>query len=268
MELNSSLATLHWIAKILYDQIVPNKGSKVAVITGGTTGIGGASARELAANGYRLLLVALSDPSLLVPELRAAGARVEFLHIDLTDSERAAKAIVASAITSFGRIDLVVNCAGVISHKDPELVSEVDWDQIFAVNLKAPFFLAQQALPHLKESGGSIINLSSINSFRPARKNQLYDSLKAALNNLTAGLALEYRESGVRVNAIAPGGVRTPLVEQWLEEYLGQVPTEKDFDIPSLAKPEQIAKVVVALASEEMSWINGVTLPVDGGYGL
>ena len=242
--------------------------NRVAVITGGTTGIGGAVARELADRGYNLVLVALEDSNNLAEELTERDHVAHFLKIDLSSPESAAKTIVETAIGYFGRLDLLVNCAGVISHKDVALVTDSDWDRIFAINLKAPFFLIQQAFPYLKNSRGNIINVSSMNAVNPMKSNHLYDSLKASLNNLTMGLALDFRDSGVRVNAVMPGGVRTPLVVQWLREYLGREPTEVDFEIPSLAAPEQIAKVIAMLASDEMSWVNGVTLPVDGGYGL
>lgn len=251
---------------------MPNKDegptTPVAVITGGTTGIGAATASELSKRGYGLLLVALDDPNDIETRLRSSGVFVEFLKVDLRAAQNAAKTIIDRTVKSFGRIDLLVNCAGVIMHKEVEQVTEADWDQIFAINLKAPFFLIQQALPYLKLSGGSVINVSSTNAIHPMRKNQLYDSLKAALNNLTQGFALEFRDSGVRVNAIMPGGVHTPMVEQWLNEYLGRKPIDHDFHIPSLAHPDQIAQVIAALASKEMSWINGATIPVDGGFSL
>ncbi len=240
--------------------------NRVAIITGGTTGIGGATARELAHRGYDLLLVALEDPDNVEKELIEEGFSVHFLRIDLLSSESAAKIIVESAVDFFGRIDLLVNCAGVISYKDIALIAESDWDRIFAINLKAPFFLIQQAFPYLKNSKGNIINVSSTNAINPQHKNQLYDSLKAALNNLTQGVALDFRDSGVRVNAVMPGGTHTPLVDQWLREYLGREPKPEDFDNPAIARPEQIAKVIATLASDEMSWVNGVTLPADGGY--
>jgi NAD(P)-dependent dehydrogenase (short-subunit alcohol dehydrogenase family) len=240
----------------------------VAVITGGTTGIGGATARELARRGYRLYLTGLEDPDDLLSDLKSSGASVDFLQIDLAASESAARTIIAGAFSRFGRIDLLVNCAGTISYKDPALISDGDWEKIFAINLKAPFFLIQQALPYLKLSQGSVINVSSTNAIHPMKKNQLYDSLKAALNNLTQGLALEYRDFGVRVNAVMPGGVQTPLTEMWLINYLGKAPTSEDYDIPSLAQPEQIAKVIASLAHSDMAWVNGVTLPVDGGFVL
>ena len=113
-----------------------------------------------------------------------------------------------------------------------------------------------------------IVNISSINAWRPAKKNQLYDSLKAALNNLTEGLALEYLEHGVRVNALLPGGFKTPLVEKWLELYLDRVPNDQDFESPSVGSAERVAQGVLALISTELSWINGALLPIDGGYRL
>lgn len=242
--------------------------NRVAIITGGTTGIGGATARELAKRGYRLLLVALSDPDGIQEELSRAGSSVHFLQIDLSDSEDAAKSIIEKSIELWDRLDLLVNCAGTISHHELSKVSDENWEKIFAINLKAPFFMMQQAIPYLKKSHGNIINVSSINAWDPMRRNHLYDSLKAALNNLTKGFSLELRDSGVRVNAIMPGGVRTPLVDQWLRDYLGREPNASDLDSPAIAQPDQIAKVIASLASDDMGWVNGVELPVDGGYRL
>ena len=251
----------------MHDKGFPSS-NRVAVITGGTTGIGGATARELALRSYNLLLVSLDDPNDLAEELRKSGSSVHFLRLDLASSESSAKIIIEKAIEYFDRIDLLVNCAGVISHKDIADVSGSDWDRIFSINLKSPFFLIQQALPYLIQSQGNVINVSSTNAINPAKKNQLYDSLKAALNNLTMGLSLDFRDSGVRVNAVMPGGVRTPLVSQWLREHLNREPVQDDFNNPGLAEPEQIARVIAVLASDDMSWVNGVTLPVDGGYSL
>ena len=242
--------------------------SPVVIITGGTTGLGAAVARLLHAKGYRLLLTALDDPQDLHAEILKSGSAAIFLSADLKDAEKSAQKIVDAAIGAWGRIDAVINCAATISHKDVDEVSESDWDEIFATNLKAPFFMAQKAFPYLKATRGSIVNVSSINAWRPAKKNQLYDSLKAALNNLTEGLALEYLEHGVRVNALLPGGFKTPLVAKWLELYLDRVPNEADFESPSVGSAQRVAQGVVALISPELSWVNGALLPIDGGYRL
>lgn len=111
-------------------------------------------------------------------------------------------------------------------------MGERDWDEIFAINLKAPFFMAQAAIPFLAKTEGCIINISSTNIWKVNRKSHLYDSLKVALNYLTKGLALEFRDQEVRVNALMPGAMLTPLV------------------------------------SHELRWINGTELPIDGGFGL
>lgn len=238
------------------------------IITGGTTGLGAATTRLFASNGYRVLATALSDPDQLIPTLVEQGYEAHFLIRDLSTAKNSCEEIVNHAIALYRQIDVVVNCAAMISYKEVSQVSENDWDQIFAVNLKAPFFMAQAALPHLTRTKGCIINISSTNAWKVNVKNHLYDSLKAALNHLTKGLALEFRDQGVRVNALMPGAMRTPLVGTWLDEYLDRPRTEADLDHPYMAAPETVAQGILALASEELRWINGVELPIDGGYHL
>jgi NAD(P)-dependent dehydrogenase (short-subunit alcohol dehydrogenase family) len=245
-----------------------NNELRVAIVTGGTTGMGGATSLLLAQKGYRVLAVSLSENEQLLQAVRADGGVIEFLAMDLAQAESAARLIVEKAIELWGRLDLLVNCAGTIVHKEVETITTSDWDHIFAVNLKAPFFLAQKALPYLAQTKGNIINVSSTNAIHAQKKNQLYDSLKAALNNLTKGLALDFRPHGVRVNAIMPGGVRTPLNEEWLGKHLGREPVEDDYQNPAIARPEQIASVIIGLASDDFAWVNGVELPIDGGYSL
>lgn len=258
--------------EILYDSKVSIKertpGKPVAIVTGGTTGLGAAITKLLVEREYRVLMVALSDPNDFASHLQSHGYEARFMAADLRNSEVAARNIVLHAHSLWERIDLLVNCAATISHKEVDEVTDLDWNEIFAVNLKAPFFLCQQALPQLELTSGCIVNVSSMNSINPAKKNQLYDSLKAALNNLTQGLALDFRERGVRVNAILPGGIHTPLVEEWLEKYHNRPPVASDFTSPAIATAERVAQGVIALASEELSWVNGVLLPIDGGYGL
>jgi len=128
--------------------------------------------------------------------------------------------------------------------------------------------MAQSALPHLAKTKGCIINISSTNAWRVNLKNQLYDSLKAALNHLTKGLALEFRDSGVRVNALMPGAMKTPLIDDWLKLYLGRPATDSDLAGENVASAEMVAKAIFALAGEDMRWINGAEIPIDGGFYL
>ena len=241
---------------------------RVAIITGGTTGLGAATASLFASNGYRVLATALGDPDQLIPLFVSQGYDLHFFRSDLSTPKESSNAIVNQAISLFGQIDVVVNCAAMISHKELSQVTESDWDDIFAVNLKAPFFMAQAAFPHLAKTRGCIINISSTNAWKVNVKNHLYDSLKAGLNHLTKGLALEFRESGVRVNAVMPGAMHTPLVEEWLELSLGRPTAASDLAHPHVATPDMVARGILALASEDLRWINGVELPIDGGYHL
>lgn len=241
---------------------------KVAIITGGTTGLGAATTTLFARNGYRVLAVSLSDPEHLIAELQKQELQAEFLQTDLSDAKASSVAIIRHAIALWGRIDVVVNCAARISHKELADIEEKDWNDIFAVNLKAPFFMAQAAFPYLAQTRGCIINISSINAWKVNLKNHLYDSLKAGLNHLTKGLALEFRGSGVRVNAIMPGAMSTPLINEWLEVFLGRPSEASDLTQPHIATPDMVAQGILALASEELRWINGVELPIDGGYHL
>lgn len=242
-----------------------NDHERVAVITGGTTGLGGATVKLFAEKGYRVLATNLDDRNGFTDSLIANGLNISFFAADLSKPELASKAIIARAVELWGRVDVVVNCAARVEYKSVPEVTEADWDAIYTVNLKAPFFMAQAAFPQLERVQGCIINVSSTNAWRVNKQNQLYDSLKAALNHLSKGLALEFRDAGVRVNALMPGGMNTPLITQWLEKYLGREPTAEESTSPMMAEPEWLAQGILALASDELRWINGAEIPMDGG---
>jgi NAD(P)-dependent dehydrogenase (short-subunit alcohol dehydrogenase family) len=245
-----------------------NDSARVALITGATTGLGAATTKLFAENGYRVLATGLNDQEGFIAGLKADGLSVEFFPADLAHSQESAREIVASAIKNYKQLDVVVNSAARVSFKPIEEVSEQDWDAIFAVNLKSPFFVAQAAYPHLQKTRGCIINISSTNAWVVNHNNQLYDTLKAGLNHLTKGLARDFRESGVRVNAVMPGAMKTPLVKEWLGAYLGREFEEGDLEGPFVAEPEIVARGILALASENMRWVNGAEIPIDGGYHL
>lgn len=245
-----------------------NEETRVAIITGATTGLGAATTKIFACDGYHVLATGLNDDAGFIARLKSEGLSIEFFAADLRKPQAAAIAVIERSIEIFHRIDVVVNSAARISHKPVGEVDENDWDEIFAVNLKAPFFISQAAFPYLAKTQGAIINISSTNAWAVNHNNQLYDSMKAALNHLTKGLARDFRDSGVRVNALMPGAMRTPLVHEWLDIYLGRSSNESDLQGPNVATPDMVARGVLALASENMRWVNGAEIPIDGGYYL
>lgn len=238
---------------------------RVAIITGGSTGLGLAINQLFLENGYRVLATALADS----PERKALsdqGLPSEFIASDLNFPEAQSHIVINHAIALWGQIDVLVNCAGRIAHKEVSAVTTLDWDEVLNVNVKAPFFMAQAAVDHLSKREGCIINISSTAAKNPMLKNQIYDTSKAALNQLTRSLALEFRERKVRVNALMPGGMRTPLVEEWLEKHLGHKPSAIELASPNMREPKDIAQGVLALASPELWVINGAEIAIDSGF--
>ena len=250
----------------------------VAIITGSTSGIGRASAAALGRRGFALMLHGLDEESSIeaqsvVAECTTLGVPVAYVQADLRDASAAATTIVSRASALWGRIDVVVNNAAMVLNADLETLTENQWDDLLAVNLKAPFFLVQAALDLLEASNGSIIMISSTNALVANRRNLIYDTTKAALNHASLNLALELRDRGIRVNTLMPGGTRTPNLVRWATEYAGGdtegwAIVEAAAARGSLASPEDIAAAVAVLAVNEVPWMTGATIAVDGGYRL
>lgn len=246
---------------------------QVAIITGATSGIGRATAVAMAKEGAKVLICGRDERKgqEVKEEIGQLNGEAVFCKIDLLDPEAPEQA-VGLAARKWGRIDIVVNNAAMICNKPMEEVTRSDWDQLLDTNLKAPFFLVQHALTWLKRSKGCVVNVSSINSVKNDYNNLVYDAIKAALNHMTSGMALDLREHGIRCNAILPAGVDTPLLNKWLHQkfnespnQLEQVTNELQRD-PAIARPEQIADAIVFLASDKASWVNGAHIRLDGGY--
>lgn len=247
---------------------------QAAIVTGSTSGIGQAVAEALARRGARVTVTGLDRASgeRIVEAIGQAAGQAMFIEADLTDP-RAPERLAAETADRWGRIDIVVNNAAMVCSRPVERIAHEDWDALLQVNLKAPFFLVQAALPWLKRSRGTVVAVSSINGIRNDRNNLVYDTIKAALNHMTQGLALDLREAGIRCNAVMPGGVATPLLNQWYGQLLADpVEAEKRAEAakraPNVADPRQIADAVLYLCSAGASWLNGAVIPVDGGFHL
>jgi len=240
---------------------------KVAVVSGGSRGIGAASALALADAGADVVVTSRKLPDLeqVAEKIRATGVRSMALvaHVGKTEDS---KNLVEQVMKEFGRIDILLNNAGTNPYLGPLLgVEEWAWDTTFNVNLRGPFFLAQLVARVMKDQGGgAMINTVSVASFRAGELN-IYTVTKAAYMMLTEIMAKEWGQWGIRVNAIAPGIIKTRLSEiQWKEPEAAKR-SESIMPLLRLGESEDCADVVVFLASDLARYVTGVTLPVDGG---
>ena len=239
---------------------------KVALITGASRGIGAACARLFAENGYEIAIgyrASEERAAALQSELRAAGFTAERFQADVADRAQAF-AMVERVLSSLGRIDVLVNNAGVAQQKLFGDLTEADWDRMFAVNVKGAFHCAQAVLPQMLRRGeGVILNLSSIWGIAGASCEVHYSAAKAAVIGFTKALAKELGPSGVRVNCIAPGVIETDMNAQLTEETLGALREETPLGV--IGRPEDVAHTALFLASPGARFLTGQVLSPNGG---
>lgn len=241
-------------------------GGKTAVVTGAAAGIGNAIAQALAARGASVVLVDLSPSAKAAAEALPGGAgKHAALVVDLTASG-AADQVVQAALARFGKIDILVNCAGVALLEEAETATERDWDRTMAVNLKAPFMLAQAVgKTMIARRYGRIVNIASQASVIALDRHVAYCTSKAALVGMTRVLATEWARHGITVNAVSPTVVETELGRKAWAGAVGEAMKKK---IPTgrFAQPEEIALAVVYLASDAAAMVDGENFVIDGGY--
>ncbi len=242
---------------------------KVAVVTGASSGIGRATAALFVRSGMNVLAVGRSNEAL--DELKKslpAGDRLKIHLADVTELTQI-EPIVTDAIESFGQIDVLVNSAGIIRTGTIEDTKLDDWDDLMEINVRSVFSLMQRCVPHLAESKGNIINVSSVAGTRAFPGVLGYCVSKAALDQLTRCAALELAPKGIRVNAINPGvvvtnlhkrsGMETAAYEKFLEH------SKTTHPIGRVGTPDEVADLIYFLASDNASWITGATYEIDGG---
>jgi NAD(P)-dependent dehydrogenase (short-subunit alcohol dehydrogenase family) len=236
-----------------------------ALITGGTSGIGLATAKKLAQLGIHVVVVGrnVKRGENAADEIRAAGGKADFISSDLRDAASARDVARKALELGSGHVDILINNAGIYPFGPTHEMTEEQFDRVFSTNVKAPYFLVAELAPLMAERGkGAIVNLSTMVADYGAPGMSLYGSSKAAINLLTKTWAAEYGPKGVRVNAVSPGPTRTEGTDamgEGLEQLAAQAPAGRP------ASADEIAEAIVFLATDRASFIHGAKLAVDGG---
>ncbi|MDQ4122677.1 MAG: glucose 1-dehydrogenase [Acidobacteriota bacterium] len=243
---------------------------KSAIVTGATSGIGRSAAVKLSAAGGRVVAVGRDTESLnqLQNEIEQAGGIVKTIRADVTNESDAQK-IIETAVENFGQIDVLINAAGIIGNGTIENTALNDWDEMMNVNLRSIFVLMQKAVPFLERTKGNIVNVSSVAGLRSFPGVLAYCVSKAAVDQLTRCASLELAPKQIRVNAVNPGVIVTELHKRSgmdEENYTAFLEKSKQtHPLGRVGRAEEVADLILFLASEKAGWITGVTYSIDGG---
>jgi NAD(P)-dependent dehydrogenase (short-subunit alcohol dehydrogenase family) len=241
---------------------------KAAIVTGGGSGIGRATAVRFAQEGAKVVIADI-DSSIgeeTVSLIRESGGEAIFVKTDVKDSHQI-KQLIHACTTTFDGLHVLVNNAG-IAHAEVKSVelSEEEWDRVIDINLKGVFLGIKYAVPELiKSGGGAIVNTSSLLGLKGKRYQAAYNASKAGVVLLTQNAALEYGKSNIRVNAIAPGVIDTKIIDGWKQDERKWPIISRANALGRIGTPDEVANAILFLASDDASFITGTTLSVDGG---
>ncbi len=238
---------------------------KVAIVTGGARGIGQATAELFAQEGAKVLIWDLLDEGEQVAaDINANGGTAEFVKVSITD-KAAVESAVAAAAEKYGRIDILINNAGITRDKTMLKMSDEEWDAVIAVNLTGIFYATRAVVKIMKENGyGRIVSAASTTGLRGNYGQTNYAATKAGVIGMTKTWAVEFGKYGITANAIAPGYTKTPMTDA-IPDNVKQMAL-MTIPVGFLADPIDIAYGYLYLASEESRFVSGICLPIDGGY--
>ena len=265
---------------VYYVHMSNNNLKRVAVITGSSRGIGKSIAKEFAKNNYSVLLNARDENELkeTVQEIRNeanTSDQVAYLTGDISN-EKICISLMEEAIKIFGRIDVLINNAGISGPSErTNKITSVDWDYVIGVDLRGAFLCTREALKYMlnnnentnynPDTNFSIINISSVHESIPQPYSAPYAASKGGMEMLTKNIALEVADKGIRINGIAPGAIDTAMNKDIMENSQKKKQEEEKIPMKRIGRPEEIAKVAYFLASNNASYITGTTVYVDGG---
>jgi NAD(P)-dependent dehydrogenase (short-subunit alcohol dehydrogenase family) len=243
---------------------------RVAIVTGATSGIGRATATVLAAEGAEVMAAGRRQRpgKALAAEIVWEGGTARFMETDVTDPAQLER-LVTTTVEMWGRLDILVNNAGAVGFGSVETTTDAEWDRIIATNLTSVFQISRVAIPHIRRTGGgSIVNVASVHAFATTTEIAAYAASKGAIVALSRQMALDFAADRIRVNAIVVGSVDTPM-SQAHGAARGAL-TESHFDPTDvrpgrMGTPEEVARAVLFLASDDASFITGSPIIVDGG---
>jgi len=239
----------------------------VALVTGASSGIGAATAIAFAEAGWEVMAAGRDEGRL--EEVADVSDRIAIWTGDLTESDDCEE-LIADTIDEFGSLDCLVNSAGVIVRANVADTSDEDWRFTMGINVDAPFYLSRAALPHLLQTTGSIVNIASDWGLKGGDRAAAYCASKGAIVQLTRAMAIDHARDGLRVNAVCPGDIDTPMLTNEaddkdidLEDFLAQAAEESPNG--RIGTPEEVAALILFLASDAATHITGSAIPIDGG---
>lgn len=255
------------------EKIVQEFAGKTAIVTGGTKGIGLGAARRLAQGGANVVICGAGrNGEAAAEQLRAEGLQVVAKQTDVRSGAEV-RELVRFAAERFGRLDILVNSAGVQRYGDVVETSEEVWDEVLDINVKGMYLTSKYAIPEMRRQGkGAIVHVSSVQAFASQKGVAAYTASKGAINALTRAMALDHAAEGIRVNVVCPASVDTPML-QWAADLFKGGSTREDVladwgkmhPIGRLGTPEELGELIAFLASDRASFITGGEYKIDGG---